>query len=218
MQNTMQVYPQGKMSQCMERLNMGDTLRFKGPRGKFKYSPNMKKAIGKPSMSASVSFAATICEWGSVRISIVWQQASRCDNRLTIRAASSPKVDSIKTTFSSMHQVQHPHAARLAVRCENKTQYRTEWRQPPHMTHSRQPCNCDLAFSRRCSRCLLLWPCRDDSGNLRYHAHVSGSAGCLEELLRRHRSSVWLCSSGKVLVMRCSTNCPSAILFLAMQA
>ena len=34
----LQVYPQGKMSQCMERLAIGDTLKFKGPRGKFKYS------------------------------------------------------------------------------------------------------------------------------------------------------------------------------------
>ena len=25
---------------------MGDTLRFKGPRGRFKYQPKMKKAIG----------------------------------------------------------------------------------------------------------------------------------------------------------------------------
>lgn len=45
----MQVYPQGKMSQCMERLAVGDTLRFKGPRGRFKYQPMMKKAIGEPS-------------------------------------------------------------------------------------------------------------------------------------------------------------------------
>ena len=45
----LQVYPQGKMSQCMERLSIGDTLRFKGPRGKFKYHPNMKRAIGEAS-------------------------------------------------------------------------------------------------------------------------------------------------------------------------
>ena len=43
----LQVYPEGKMSQCMERLAIGDTLKFKGPRGKFKYQPNMKRAIGK---------------------------------------------------------------------------------------------------------------------------------------------------------------------------
>jgi len=92
MRDQLQVYPQGKMSQCMERLNIGDTLRFKGPRGKFKYQPNMKKAIGELSMSASVSFAATIRKWGSVRISIVWHQGSRCVNRLTSRAASSSEA------------------------------------------------------------------------------------------------------------------------------
>ena len=47
----LQVYPEGKMSQCMERLAIGDTLKFKGPRGKFKYQPNMKKAIGEASRS-----------------------------------------------------------------------------------------------------------------------------------------------------------------------
>ena len=77
MQITLQVYPQGKMSQCMERLNIGDTLRFKGPRGKFKYQPNMKKAIGELPMSASVTFDVTLCKRGSILISIVWQQGSR---------------------------------------------------------------------------------------------------------------------------------------------
>ena len=49
MRCTLQVYPEGKMSQCMERLAIGDTLKFKGPRGKFKYQPNMKRAIGEAS-------------------------------------------------------------------------------------------------------------------------------------------------------------------------
>lgn len=53
MWRNLQVYPQGKMSQCMERLSIGDTLRFKGPRGKFRYQPNMKRAIGEPSKGIS---------------------------------------------------------------------------------------------------------------------------------------------------------------------
>jgi hypothetical protein len=34
------------MSQCLERLSLGDSLAFKGPRGRLAYKPNMKKAIG----------------------------------------------------------------------------------------------------------------------------------------------------------------------------
>jgi cytochrome-b5 reductase len=40
------VYPQGKMSQILDKLNLGDTVGMKGPRGKFQYQPNMKRALG----------------------------------------------------------------------------------------------------------------------------------------------------------------------------
>eukprot|EP00882_Tetradesmus_deserticola_P016459 GHRQ01017583.1.p1 GENE.GHRQ01017583.1~~GHRQ01017583.1.p1 ORF type:complete len:249 (+),score=84.23 GHRQ01017583.1:339-1085(+) len=40
------VYPSGKMTQIMDRLVVGDTMLMKGPRGRFQYSRNMKKAIG----------------------------------------------------------------------------------------------------------------------------------------------------------------------------
>lgn len=42
------IYPGGKMGAALERLRIGDTLLIKGPRGRFKYTPNMKRAIGAP--------------------------------------------------------------------------------------------------------------------------------------------------------------------------
>ena len=40
------VYPQGKMSQHVDSLNIHDTILMRGPKGKFKYTANMKSAIG----------------------------------------------------------------------------------------------------------------------------------------------------------------------------
>lgn len=40
------VYPQGVMSQYLDKLKIGQTLAMKGPRGKFTYKRNMKKSIG----------------------------------------------------------------------------------------------------------------------------------------------------------------------------
>lgn len=53
-----QLYPEGKMSQCLDRLSVGDALQFKGPRGRFNYQPNMKRALGEghPPSSASSTF------------------------------------------------------------------------------------------------------------------------------------------------------------------
>lgn len=40
------VYDQGKMTQVMDKMAVGDTMLMKGPRGRFQYTRNMKKAIG----------------------------------------------------------------------------------------------------------------------------------------------------------------------------
>lgn len=40
------VYPQGQMSTAMDKLTIGDSLLFKGPKGRFTYQPRFKKAIG----------------------------------------------------------------------------------------------------------------------------------------------------------------------------
>ena len=40
------VYPQGRMSQAMDALAVGDSLLFKGPKGRFEYKPGAKRAIG----------------------------------------------------------------------------------------------------------------------------------------------------------------------------
>ena len=41
-----QVYPEGRMSQYLDRMEIGDEMEFKGPKGRFEYTPNMKRAIG----------------------------------------------------------------------------------------------------------------------------------------------------------------------------
>lgn len=40
------VYPKGEMSQHIDKLDVGDRISAKGPRGKFTYRRNMKKALG----------------------------------------------------------------------------------------------------------------------------------------------------------------------------
>lgn len=40
------VYPEGKMSQHVDKLKINDTLLMRGPKGRFKYSTNMKRSIG----------------------------------------------------------------------------------------------------------------------------------------------------------------------------
>lgn len=40
------VYPEGKMSQHIDQLSINDTILMRGPKGKFKYTANMKECIG----------------------------------------------------------------------------------------------------------------------------------------------------------------------------
>ena len=40
------IYPQGRMTQAMDALEIGDSLHFKGPKGSFNYLPRSKKAYG----------------------------------------------------------------------------------------------------------------------------------------------------------------------------
>jgi len=40
------VYEKGNMSQYLDHLKIGDTIDVKGPKGKFNYTPNMKRSLG----------------------------------------------------------------------------------------------------------------------------------------------------------------------------
>ncbi|KAL6066413.1 NADH-cytochrome b5 reductase 1 [Balamuthia mandrillaris] len=40
------VYPKGQMSSYFDRMEVGDVIDVKGPKGKFIYRPNMKRAFG----------------------------------------------------------------------------------------------------------------------------------------------------------------------------
>jgi hypothetical protein len=44
----LQVYPEGRMSQTMDKLKIGDKLEFRGPRGRFGLELNEKRALGEP--------------------------------------------------------------------------------------------------------------------------------------------------------------------------
>ncbi len=41
------IYPTGKMSQILDAMKAGDHMLMKGPRGRFTYTRNMKRAIGE---------------------------------------------------------------------------------------------------------------------------------------------------------------------------
>lgn len=58
------VYPQGKMSRHVDSLSIYDTILMKGPKGKFKYTANMKSAIGKkiPPLSFGLLVAVRLTE------------------------------------------------------------------------------------------------------------------------------------------------------------
>lgn len=40
------VYPQGKMSQRLDKLQLGDTMQFKGPKGRYTYQKGSLTDIG----------------------------------------------------------------------------------------------------------------------------------------------------------------------------
>lgn len=62
------VYPQGKMSQHVDSLSIHDTILMKGPKGKFKYTTNMKSAVGKISTPVFHCGAAAASEWWSTEL------------------------------------------------------------------------------------------------------------------------------------------------------
>ena len=49
-----QVYPEGRMSQAMDHLKIGETMDFKGPKGRFHIDQNEKRAIGETTSIHSV--------------------------------------------------------------------------------------------------------------------------------------------------------------------
>lgn len=49
------VYPQGKMGQALDKMNIGDKLMLKGPRGRFQYQRNMKRSIGKAAWQSPIA-------------------------------------------------------------------------------------------------------------------------------------------------------------------
>ncbi len=44
------VYPEGKMSQHLDKMEVGQTILFKGPKGRYQYQQGSLRAIGKSNM------------------------------------------------------------------------------------------------------------------------------------------------------------------------
>jgi hypothetical protein len=70
------VYDQGKMTQVMDKMAVGDTMLMKGPRGRFQYTRNMKKAIGE--LQQQCVQTAALCSSLMCSCQLVWQQQYVC--------------------------------------------------------------------------------------------------------------------------------------------
>ena len=44
------IYPEGKMSQHLDKMEVGQTMLFKGPKGRYQYQQGSLRAIGKSNM------------------------------------------------------------------------------------------------------------------------------------------------------------------------
>ncbi|KAK9805636.1 hypothetical protein WJX72_009442 [[Myrmecia] bisecta] len=79
------IYPDGRMSQHLDGMEVGDKLWFKGPRGRFQYQPNMKRAIGMLAGGTGITpmyqVAVAILKNGSdrTRISLIFANVSPDD-------------------------------------------------------------------------------------------------------------------------------------------
>ena len=49
------------MSRRMDALALGDSMWFKGPKGRFNYTPNMKQRIGDHVLLCPASLLGTKC-------------------------------------------------------------------------------------------------------------------------------------------------------------
>lgn len=95
------VYPNGKMTQIMDKMAVGDTMLMKGPRGRFQYSRNMKQAIGMIAGGTGVTpmyqVAAAILkdQQDTTRISLLFGNLTEDDilirQELDALAAAHPK-------------------------------------------------------------------------------------------------------------------------------
>lgn len=57
------IYPQGKMSQVIAKMQVNDYMQMKGPKGRFSYTPNMVPHLGELSRPAApyMPIAHTAC-------------------------------------------------------------------------------------------------------------------------------------------------------------
>ncbi len=58
------LYPTGKMSQVLAKMQVGDSMLMKGPRGRFTYKSNMAQHIGASSSSRAWNHF-TACDKGT---------------------------------------------------------------------------------------------------------------------------------------------------------
>jgi hypothetical protein len=147
------LYEQGKMSQVLSKMGVGDAMLMKGPRGRFSYKRNMKRAFGgRPSRRVPAWSRGD--QW-------VVGAAARWGLRQPLAAA---RLGSRPQTTSSCALVQT--SSKTALRLTNAAPAHA-WRRPPSIPHSHAPCaGCLLPYSAT----------RDDCRRHGYYALLPG--GC----------------------------------------
>lgn len=73
-----QVYPEGQMTQLLDKLKIGDTVLIKGPKGRFKYRPNEKEALGECLITCKPTYvlqlSSVTCSCGLITCVFVLKQ------------------------------------------------------------------------------------------------------------------------------------------------
>lgn len=96
----LQIYPQGQMTQLLDKVEVGDSVLFKGPKGRFSYTPNMKRAIGGwgcgagllvcPLTASRGSLSVLPGEWGGHGLGTVLRPHVRVGSVLSVFVIADP--------------------------------------------------------------------------------------------------------------------------------
>jgi len=60
--SNLQIYPTGAMSQHVDKLEIGDYMEMRGPKGRMTYKPNMKKNIGMIAGGSGITPMLQVCD------------------------------------------------------------------------------------------------------------------------------------------------------------
>lgn len=161
-----QVYSEGRMSRRMDALALGDTMWFKGPKGRFNYTPNMKQHIGTTMLCLALYLLLAKRDDGGKALAcgMTWESRSKHACLPAVRCAPGKWWGlSVGVSFSTGSK-----PSQFCVR--------------PLMTWPASP-----SLVGACSTddyCVV----RYASGRDGHHANVPGRSGNFEEPCGSHRS------------------------------